>query len=188
MNIITLITWLSAHNYLLYFFASLTIGSPVVVAAGVITAWGFYQLIWVIVLGIMADVLGDLGYYTLGYFGRGLFKPKVFFWERILHQHLGKTLALAKISPLIPIPTMIAIGSARVPLKKYLLVSLLVSIPKTTFFALLGYFSAAAYINLDDTLKHSNYALGIIVLVVLGIYLLYRYLIIRLSKLKIPYR
>ena len=100
----------------------------------------------------------------------------------MVHRHFKKTMLAVKMSPLIPIPGLIAIGASRVPIRKYVWMSLLITIPKSIFFALLGLYSIKTYMYLTASITNGSYIAGGVVLVVVIIYIVYQKISSRIAK------
>ncbi len=180
----TILNWVIAHGYLLFFVACFIEGPIVTTAAGVAVALGYFNIFFIIGVSVLGDLAADCVYYAIGYFGgahlisrygskMGLTPVRVEKMTNLLHGHLNKTMVLVKVSPLIPIPGLILIGSVRAPIKKFVRASLLITLPKSILFAMLGFYFAKAYQQLGGLIKNSEYALFGIVIVFFLIYFAY---------------
>jgi membrane protein DedA with SNARE-associated domain len=89
---------------------------------------------------------------------------------------------IVKLSPVIPVPGLIAIGASKAPLKKFVEMSLLVTVPRSIFFALLGFYSGKTYIYLTNTITSSTYAAGGLILIIVIIYFIYKAINSRIAK------
>ena len=179
-----LVPWVIAHGYFLFYLISVIEGTFVTVAAGVAAAFGYFSIYIIILIAIAGDLTGDLIYYFIGYKSRslilerhghrfGITKTLMGKIERTANKHFMKTILVVKLSPFIPIPGLIAIGASRVPIRKYIWMSLIITTPKAIFFALLGFYSMKTYIYLTPIIKDSSYIIGGLVAISLIIYLIY---------------
>jgi len=182
---IELIQWVINHGYLIFYLATFLEGPLVTTAAGVATGLGYFNIYLVIGVAILGDLSADVVYYAMGYWGGkplikkyghyiGLTETRAAKIQKLLHRHAGKTMLFIKVGSIIAIPGIIIMGSAHVPLKKFVRYSLLVTLPKSTFFALLGLYSAKAYQHLAGTVVTSQYVALTIVGLVILIYILYK--------------
>lgn len=180
-----LISWVIAHGYFLFFLAAFFEGPLVTAAGGVAAALGYYSIEIIILLSIAGDVAADLIYYAVGYFGGravlvkygkyiGLTHVRLEHIQKLLYRHARKTITAIKLSPVIPVPGILAVGSLRVPFKKFLETSLIITVPKSLLFALIGYFSGRAYAHLSGFVAHSQYILWGVVALIVAIYIAYQ--------------
>jgi len=189
----TLVTWVILHGYFLFYIATFLEGPLVTAAAGVAAALGYFSFPLIILISVLGDLTADVVYYSIGYLGSktivprygsriGLTKERIERIEKFLKRHVGKTMIAVKLSPIIPIPGLIVIGSAKVPLKKFVVLSLLITLPKSLLFGLIGFLSGRAYEKLSATVTNGQLMLfGVAILVVL-VYLAYTKLASLLSK------
>ncbi len=184
---ISLVSWIIAHGYLLFFLTAVLEGPLVTAAAGVAAALGYLSLPLVIVISIFGDLVADTVYYAIGYWGGkrfivrygswfGLTPERVKKFESLLHRHLGKTLIFFKLSPIIPVPGILMVGTSRAPLDRFVKVSLAITLPKSLAFAFLGFFSGKAYAYLSGTIVSAQRAVFIITLLIFAVYFLYKWI------------
>lgn len=181
---VSLVQWVIGKGYVLFFLVAVLEGPMVTAAAGVAAALGYYSLPIIIALSVLADLVADLVYYTIGYWGRrtlitrygsyvGLTPERMAHLERLLHRHAGKTLVMVKLSPVIPVPGLIMIGSARIPLKKFIRIALLITLPKSLLFAFVGFSAGRAYERLSGIITSTQNLLAATTLLIFAIYLFY---------------
>lgn len=193
LTLTALVPWIIANGYFIFFLAAVIEGTLVTIAAGVAAGFGYYSIIIIILISIAGDLIADVIWYFLGYYSRhtvieryghhiGLTKERMDKFEKMIHTHFRKTMLLVKISPFIPVPGLIAIGAARAPLRKFVEMSLLVTVPKSIFFALLGFYSGKAYVYLDSTINNGTYVAGFLILLIVVIYLIYQKITSRITK------
>lgn len=193
LTLTALVPWIISHGYFLFFLVALIEGPLVTTAAGVAAALGYYSILIIILIAIAGDLTADVVYYFIGYHSRslileryghhfGLTKERMEKIGKTVHTHFAKTMIIIKISPLIPVPGLIAIGASRAPLRKFIGMSLLVTVPKALLFALLGFYSGKAYTYLDSTITSGTYAAGGLILIIVVIYLIYKKITSNISK------
>lgn len=190
---IFLVHWIITHGYFLFLIAAILEGPLVTAAAGVGAALGYYRIEIIIMLSVLGDLIADTVYYTIGYWSRktlitrygsyvGLTPERVNSLERLLHRHSGKALIVIKLSPVIPVPGLIMIGSMRVPLRKFIRNSLLIALPKSVLFALIGLYAGRAYERLSDTITSTQNLLGLIALIIFITYFAYKKITARIMQ------
>ena len=174
-----LVPWVIAHGYLIFLLVAILEGPIVTIAAGVAVGLGYFNVWAVISLAMLGDFGADLVYFGLGYLGYdfvrqsifrrlGLTAKRIALVEDIFHRNITKALAIIKLSPAIGIPGLIILGTMRPPLKKFVKVAFLISLPKTLFFVACGYFSAASYEKLDKIISQAPAIAAIIILLALS--------------------
>ena len=179
-----LVPWVIANGYWLFLIAAIFEGPVVTTAAGAAAALGYYNVFIIMILAIAGDVGGDLFYYGLGRIGNHLVKlpffnflklgpEKVAKIQKIMDAHTAKAVLLVKISPLIGPSGMVLMGAARAPFKKFFKAALLVGIPKSIFFVLIGFYSGRVFVSFNKLVAQPwLLALGIIIVLAI-IYFIY---------------
>ena len=188
-----LVPWIIAHGYFIFFFTALIEGPLVTTAAGVVAAFGYYNIVIIILIAIAGDLTADVIYYFIGYHSRilvieryghrfGITKERIEKIEKMVHKNFKKTMFIVKVSPIIPIPGLIAIGASRVSLRKFIEMSLLVTVPKSSLFALLGFYSGKAYAHLGSSITNGSYIIGGLILVIILVYFIYQKITSRITR------
>lgn len=163
-------TWVKSAGYLLMFVAMVLEGPIITSAAAFASALGYFNIFIVLVLAIMGDLIGDFVYYAMGYFGRvafvekyghtfGLTKQRMEHMERLIRNHPKKTLAAIKLAPILPAPGLMMVGATKMPFGRYAWMTLLVTLPKTVLFILLGYYFGTMYNTLARYFQNGEYFL-----------------------------
>ena len=175
------VQWVLQHGYPLLFIVMLIEG-PVITAAGAFAAALHYMNIWIVLLlSIFANLIPDLVYYAIGYWGRGAFINKYGHYlgitperiattEKLATQHSGKYLFVIKMVPLLATPGLIIVGASRMDIKKYAFWSLIITIPTSLFYLIVGYYFGAAYSTISHYVDIGGYviAAAIVIIVVLA--------------------
>lgn len=166
--------WALNHGYTLMFIAMLIEG-PVVTAAGAFaSALGYFNLWLVFLISILGNLIPDIIYYAIGFWGRekfidkygryiGLTKEKIMSLEKFMESNAGKTMTFVKLMPLLATPGLIAAGISKMPLKKYTWLSLTIIIPSSLFFLIAGYYFGFAYKAISRLINYVGYLALIIV-------------------------
>lgn len=176
------VQWIIANGYPLLFVALLIEGPAVTAAGAFAAALGYLNIYLVLLLSILGNLIPDVIYYLVGFWGHkqfaekyasrfGLTKERIGHLEGLSHNHAGKMLTIIKIIPFLATPGLIIAGAVRIPLKKYIIWSLLITLPSSLFFLIVGYYFGAAYATISRYLNYGGYlAFGFIVLFALIYY------------------
>jgi len=185
--------WIIIHGYALMFIAMLFEGPVVTLAAAFASAFGYFNIFIVFVLSFFGDALADIAYYYIGYFSRlafierfgkyvGLSEKKMKRIENLLHDHSVKTLIALKLTPGIPTPGLMLVGTTHMPIKKYATICSLIILPRTIFLVFIGYYFGAAYEMYTARFQKDFFMLMIIFALAFLAYFAVRKLLSRLAK------
>jgi len=176
---IDVFSFIQTHGYGVLLLGTLIEG-PVVTAAGAFSAsLGLFNLFIVLLISFAGDLIGDSIYFYIGRFGGkpivekhghkiGLDKKRIKHTEFLLKKHFLKTLIVLKLTPLLAPPGLMIIGASKISFKKFLLNSLIVIIPASITFALLGYYLGLAFDSFFKYFKMAQeFFLVIIILVII---------------------
>ena len=181
------VQWILHHGYPLLFIVMLIEG-PVVTAAGAFAAALHYMNVWIVLLlSILANLIPDLVYYAIGYWGResfinkyghyiGITPERIASVEKLAEQHSGKSLFMIKMLPLLPTPGLILVGATRMDIKKYAFWSIVITVPSSLIYLIIGYYFGAAYDTIQHYLNLGIYvAIAAAVVVIVIVYLQRKY-------------
>ncbi|HEX8974358.1 MAG TPA: VTT domain-containing protein [Patescibacteria group bacterium] len=180
--------WIIDHGYPLMFLAMCAEGPTVTAAATFATTLGYFSPLIVFALSIVGDVIPDMIFYAIGYFGRnavvkkvgkrlGLTEKRLLALEQKVSHNGGKTVAVLKYTPILAAPGLMAVGVARMPFGRYLFYVVLVTLQKTATFMLIGYFFGKAY-NVGKYIKFGAF----VPFVIIVLYFLFAYLYKKYSE------
>lgn len=170
---------IAQHGYLFLFLLMFAEGTVVTYIAAFAASLDVFNIWIIIILALLGNILPDLLFYSIGRSSRHILTSKFFKFfklkqsriiglERMLEKHFVKAFIVIKLTPVLPLPGLIIAGFIRVKFSKVLKYSLLVTIPYTLFFLLLGYYSGISYMALSKFLHNMN--MGIIFLgVIVGV-------------------
>lgn len=180
------VQWVFSNGYLLLFVAILIEG-PAVTSAGAFAARLGYLNIWLVfLLSILGNLIPDVAYYAMGYWGReklaarwghyvGLTRERLERIEEFLKIHPGKTLFVIKIIPTLATPGLIAVGIARMSIRPYIWWSMVITVPTSALFLGIGWYFGAAYQSIIRYVDYGGYLLaGFIALFLLFSYVYHR--------------
>ncbi len=185
-----LLRWVSSgYGYVLMFLAMLVEG-PAVTALGAFGAiLGYFDLRVVFLLSVLGNLVPDLVYYLVGFWGRNkiidkygkylmLSHERLLRLEKLYHEHVGKAIFIVKLFPLLATPGLIVAGITKVPIRKFALWSLAVTLPSSLFFLLLGYYFGSVYKKIVEYVGYGSYLL----IGTIAIFLIVSYLYRRFAK------
>lgn len=181
------VQWVLQHGYPLLFIVMLIEG-PVITAAAAFAAALHYMNVWVVfLLSVLANLIPDLVYYAMGYWGREAFVNKYGRYlgitpehvkrvEKLAEAHSGKSLFIIKMVPFLATPGLILVGATKMDIKKYALWSIGIIIPTSGLYLVLGYYFGAAYATIDRYLHAGEYVVvAAVVIIGLVVYFQRRY-------------
>jgi len=160
--------WLLGHGYSLMFILMLIEGTAVTAAGAFAAALGYFNLWAVFLLSILGNLVPDVIYYAIGFWGRGWaidrygryfgFTPKrVAYLEKIMRKHAVKSLIFVKMTPFLATPGLIIAGATKMEIKKYAWWSLIITAPSSLFFLVIGYYFGFAYEKIVGYLNYGGY-------------------------------
>ena len=163
-NFQQVLSWVIAHGYPLMFLAMCVEGPTVTAAATFAVTFGYFNPFIVFTLSILGDVVPDLIYYAVGFWGRrsvaerfgkyfGLTEKRIERLEQTIKTHGGKTVAILKYTPVLSTPGLMLVGAMRMKFGKFMWFVFIVTFQKTLTFMALGYFFGRAY-NIGKYIKY----------------------------------
>jgi membrane protein DedA with SNARE-associated domain len=187
------VQWVLQHGYPLLFIVMLIEG-PVITAAAAFAAALHYMNIWIVLLlSILANFIPDIIYYAIGYWGRGKFLDKYGHYigitperiaatEKLAEQHSGKSLFMIKMVPLLATPGLILVGATKMDIKKYAFWSIVIIVPSSLLYLIIGYYFGAAYNTIEHYLNLGIYVAMAAAIIVIALAYFPRKYFSRLEK------
>ncbi len=180
--------WVLVHGYWVIFVAMLIEGPVVTAAAAFAAALGYFNIFAIFGLSLAGDLVADVIYYAIGYWGRitlverfgrhfGLTTERIKRMERLMRDHAVKTLIALKLTPILPTPGLMIVGATKMDIKKFTLISLFITIPKSLVFMIIGYYFGRSYDKLSGYAANGTY----LILAALGLIILINYLWVKFS-------
>jgi len=175
--------WVIAHGYFFIFLVMCAEGPFVTAAAGFASALGYFNPWFIFLLSIAGDLIPDSIYYYIGYFGRfkfienighrfGSTQSRIEHLEELLKKHFGKTMIMLKLTPLLSAMGFVLVGYLRRSYPKFIKYCAVVTIPKSIFFLVIGFFFGHLY-NINEYLHDASILFPLIVILVVGGYIGY---------------
>jgi membrane protein DedA with SNARE-associated domain len=171
--------WIAGGGGYSLMFVAMLIEGPVITAAGAfLAALGYFNLWAVFGLSLLGNLLPDAAYYILGFWGReqfidkygryfGLTRRKVKNIEAMIHKNAVKSLIAIKLIPLLATPGLVVAGASRMDVKKYALWSLVITVPSSLLYLILGYYFGAAYDRINHYLNVGAYLVVVVIIIVI---------------------
>ncbi len=179
-----LITLLGHYGYWVLLPIAVLEGPAITMVAGALVATGQMDGVTAGVLLILADLVGDALYYSLGRFANGHLARGLTKWLKVTPERMArleqrfrdndwKLIFIGKTQGLGSIILYFA-GASRMPFGRYMLLNLVGSVPKTVIFELIGYFLG---LGVMSSTRYINYVTGLLfgaAFVLLGLYWVFR--------------
>ncbi len=187
------LNWALSHGYLLMFLVTLVEG-PVITAAGAFAAkLGYFNIYLIFLISILGNLIPDVIYYAVGFWGRiqlvdrygrhfKLSKERIEKIERLMENHAVKTLIVVKLIPFLAVPGLMIAGAAKMPIKKYAVLSILIILPTSLAFLLIGYYAGAAYNKLSAYTNYAGYFIAGAIVLFAAISYVWKKISVKLSR------
>jgi len=177
----TLVEIFLDYGYVIMFLASYVEGGFSMIAGGFLASLGYFNLGGVILAMFLGDILSDIMWYTIGYYGGNrilrkiskIFKITEARIEKVkmkLEKNAGKILITVKLTTGLCLATMITSGTIRMRLKKFLFFDTIGSILWSAMVVILGYFFGQSYIFLNNIITLGGLAIVVVLVVVIILY------------------
>ena len=188
-----LFQWFINHGYFVMFVTMALEGPIATTIAAFAAAFGYFNIFAVAGLSFSADLIRDTLYYTIGYWSRYGFIKKFgrFFrldsnhfsqFDEMLKSHLIKILFFFKLTPFIAFTGLAAAGAARIPFKKFIVTDILLIVPFTVFFSLLGFYFGVAFTSIFLYYKQFQYFILAILAVAIIAFFVHKKIVQSLSR------
>ncbi len=171
--------FLASYQYLVIFITATIEGPLTTIAAGFLAAQNIVNFYLIYLLIILSDLLGDILYYALGrwggHWGLKLFRINKQKFTRLKHhfnKNNGKAIVIGKITQGLGGVIIFIAGVVHMPLKKFLILNTLMTIPKSLVLLLIGYFFGASYARISHYFDYYAWATLILAIILLSIYLI----------------
>ncbi len=142
-------------NYLLLFLLIIVEGPIATLLGAAAASAGFMRLSLVILVAAAANLIADIGWYSLGYFSKEETLIRYLGWLGLRARHLDKlrwamrrharkVLLIAKFSTGFAIPALVAAGLSKIPLRRWFPVVFAAGVGWSTCLALVGFYATQA--------------------------------------------
>lgn len=178
---------MSGYSYIILFILMFIEGPMTAFAASFAAALGYFNIWIILVLFILGSQIPDVLIFKLGGFLRGgaverfvsyfgLSKSRIKWLERNARRHTIKTMLIIKTVPPLPAPGILLSGFSKMQFKKFFWTDLIYNIVYSAIFIFLGYYSGLAADTSLKFFKIGEYLLPVAVILIIGVYLLIRWL------------
>jgi membrane protein DedA with SNARE-associated domain len=193
-NFAGVLQFLQTSGYGIMFIIMLVEGPIITYIAAFAASLGIFNVFYVFILSFLGNFLGDLIFFFIGriskesmvdeYESRSLNPTRRNKLKTYLETNPGRTIAVIKLTPFLPIPGLILAGASNIKFKKFLVYSVLVTICYSLTMVLLGFYSGLAFLTIAKYVKYIEYLIGGTIILVLFVFLLFRFVSKRVSKLE----
>lgn len=172
---------LLTYKYLVIIPLAIFEGPITMIVCGLLVTLGILNPLFVYLIMVLGDVIGDAVQYYIGYYGKGLlpyFKVTEEKLEKVkiyLQQNHNKAIVMSKIVYGIGFTGLIALGTLRVPYKRYFKVCVLVSAIQYAAFLVIGLIFGHAYVAIEQYLNYYAAIVSVVALVVLLMVIVRKY-------------
>ncbi len=172
----------SELSYFVLFLIFIIEGAIVNYVAAFAASLGFFNVFIVYILAVLGNLIGDLIYYTIGKMSKKriidkYIRKKFKFLQikklnSLIKKHSFKSLLVIKTAPLFPMPGLIMVGYSKMPIKKFILYTLIVSIVHCGIITIIGYYSGALFSYLYEYFQLGIILAAMLIALIIGIWLL----------------
>ncbi|MBC7503342.1 hypothetical protein H7169_00005 [Candidatus Gracilibacteria bacterium] len=167
------ISSLQNGGYVLMLILMIVEGPIVTLIAAFLASLGVFDIYLVVILGWIGDISGDFLFYSIGRFGWNIFENKTAIknqkesrfiqkLDHLIRTNLILAILVIKFTPYAPPIGLTYIGKMQVDIEKYLIASIVLSIPIPLLSGLVGY-----HIGIVNTLMN-KYSGTTLILYILG--------------------
>jgi len=167
MQLQEIIFFLTTYKYFFLFPVTVIEGPIITVIAGFLISLGILNPFVAYIVVVVGDVVGDIIYYAIGYYGREKFIKR---WGRFIgvtveraesleqhfEKHSGKTLFVGKLSHAVGAVVILAAGMAKMPFWKFVWYTTLPSLPKSLVLLFIGFYFGQAYVTINSYLNYTT--------------------------------
>lgn len=188
-----LLNLLSTWGYPFIFVAAIIEGPIVMLLGGALVSFaGFNPLLMLLVL-VLADLVGDAGYYYAGYWGHSWVGRRVARMVGVtdkrhdqiteaFHRHGGKILLFTKTQPIGGVALYMA-GAVRMNFLGYMWYNFLGTVPKAALFEAAGYYFGKSYMHFNEYLSYGGIGTFAAGVVLVAIYFAFKWYVNKRDKL-----
>ncbi|OGF24153.1 hypothetical protein A3H66_00580 [Candidatus Falkowbacteria bacterium RIFCSPLOWO2_02_FULL_45_21] len=168
--------WLINYKYLILFPITIIEGPIITVIAGFLSSLGALELLAAFITVVLGDIVGDIVYYSVGYWGRekficrcgkclGLDIERIKKMERQFKKRGRLLLIWGKISHVFGAFILVSAGISKIKFKDFVIFNLLATLPKSAILLLIGYYFGQAYVSINKYFDYTAiimFSLGVI--------------------------
>ena len=173
------------YSYVAIFPIAVIEGPIIALVAGFLISLGYLSFIPAYITILVADVLGDIIYYYIGYrSNRDKFSKKygsqfpsilnnLNLVDKLWQKHEKKTMLLSKLSYGLCIPFLMSAGVSRVPIKRFIVYALFIDIVKFGILMVAGYFLGYSFQKAEGFILYFGIMVAVALVVFVIIYIFY---------------
>jgi membrane protein DedA with SNARE-associated domain len=184
--------FLQTSGYGIMFILMFIEGPIVTYIASFAASLGIFNLFYVFILSSLGNIAGDLLFFFIGrvskkaaiyrYESKSLNPTRMNKLKMYLEKNPGKTIAVIKLTPFLPVPGLILAGASNVNLKKFITYSVLVTMASSLFMVLLGFYSGVAFLTIARYVKYIEYLIGGTILLIILVFFFFRFVSKKVSN------
>lgn len=193
-TIAEILAFFQKYGYPFMFIGSFIEGVNVMILGGFFAARGYFSFPIVWLMMFLGDILGDITWYYIGYFGGKKIVDKFGHFLGIkrhyakvkgfLERRGGKVIVFIKFTAGLCLAMLITAGTVRMEFKKFMKYDIIGSIGWVTFACGLGYFVGESYDLLSQYLHRMGVVLAVLTVLAFVIIKLVQRFTIRVRKLE----
>jgi len=167
-------------GYVAILFLMIAEGPLTTMFASFAASLGYFNIWIIFVIAFLGDVIGDLIHYSVGFYLRkygakwGIKKSKIKQLENKLNKNFLAAMIIGKPTAPLSTITLLMSGALRVPLRKFLIVSIITTLPLTILYTSLGFFFGSTLNEIIKYLEIGKYAFILIIISLVILYLIYK--------------
>jgi membrane protein DedA with SNARE-associated domain len=191
-NFAGVLQFLQTSGYGIMFLLMLVEGPIITYIAAFAASLGIFNIFYVFILSFFGNFIGDLFFFFIGrvskektvenYENKHINPTMMSRLKVYLERNPGKTIAVIKLTPFLPIPGLILTGASKINLKKFVYYSAFINILYSLVMIVLGFYSGVAFLTIAKYVKYAEYLIAGTVLFVIGLVFLVRFFSKKISN------
>ena len=184
--------FLQTSGYGIMFILMLIEGPVITYIAAFAASLGIFNVFYVLILSFFGNLIGDLIFFFIGrvgkessvqrYVHKSINATRMGKLKIYLERNPGKTIALIKLTPFLPVPGLILTGTSNITLKKFIMYSALINIIYCLSMVILGFYSGVAFLTIAKYVKYIEYLIGGTVLLIAIVFFFLRFVSKKVSN------
>lgn len=191
-NFAGMLQFLQTSGYGIMFILMLVEGPITTYVAAFAASLDIFNVFYVFILSSLGCIIGDLILFLIGrgskkttiekYESKSLNPTRMNRLKMYLEENPGKTIAIIKLTPFLPVPGLILIGASNINLKNFIFYSVVVTLGYSLSMTVLGFYSGVAFLTIAKFVKYAEYLIGATILLIIGGVFLVRFLSRKISN------
>ena len=192
----SILSFIHTNGYIIIFIGMIIEGPIVITVSAFAASLGYFNIFIVFLLAIIGDLIGDFLHFMIGKFlgkkiierhGKkaGLNKKIINFLERSFKKHLIKIMMFLKLVPPFTSIGLLLIGSSKIKIRKFIITSLLTTLPMVIFYTTLGYFLGALSNKILRYIRLGEYTLFFGLISIIIVYIIVKKIAKKVQKSKL---